>query len=343
MSSAARVYQWERFGDLSGLKLNSVAAPELAADEVQVRIRASALNQRDLMVARGIAVGSPLRPGLVPLSDGAGEVRAVGSGVSRFKVGDRVAATFRAGCIDSPFQPEQAVDDLGGGRDGVLREFLNADEQDLVLLPAHLSYEEAATLPCAGVTAWNALFGKRSTGPGDRVLVLGSGGVAVFALQFAKLAGAQVIATTGDSGKVARLRSIGADVVVNYREHPEWEREVLKATDGCGVDLVVETGGAGTLPRSLRATRVGGTVVLVGLQSGVEADASIFMTTFVRDLNLGAVHVGNRRDFEAMNRVIGQCKMRPVVDRSFEFAAAAAAYEYLQAGTHVGKVVINHG
>ena len=357
-----RSWQWEGFGDLSHLRLRSVPVPVPGPKEVLVRLRASSLNRRDVMVAQGVPVGKPLRIGLIPLSDGAGEIIAVGEGVSRVEPGERVAATFRQGWMDGYGYSADAVYDLGGGLDGTLREYAVFDEQGLVRIPDHLGYEEAATLPCAAVTAWNAVMSKGVLHPGEVVLTQGSGGVSLFAVQFARLAGARVIATTSDNIKAERLRSLGASDVVNYREHTRWSEEVLRLTGGRGVDLVVEIGGPGTLVESIRSAREGGRVVLVGLltgaqrrespeapaarrgETGFDADTSgAFVSAFLRDTTITSVHVGHRRSFEEMNRAIGNSQLHPVIDRAFDFDRAPEAYAHLMSGAHFGKVVINHG
>jgi NADPH:quinone reductase-like Zn-dependent oxidoreductase len=339
-----RSWQWEGFGDLSHLRLRSVPVPVPGPKEVLVRLRASSLNRRDVMVAQGVPVGKPLRTGLIPLSDGAGEIIAVGEGVSRVEPGERVVATFRQGWIDGYGYSADAVYDLGGGLDGTLREYAVFDEQGLVRIPDHLGYEEAATLPCAAVTAWNAVMSKGVLHPGEVVLTQGSGGVSLFAVQFARLAGARVIATTSDNIKAERLRSLGASDVVNYREHTRWSEEVLRLTGGRGVDLVVEIGGPGTLVESIRSAREGGRVVLVGLLTGFDADTSgAFVSAFLRDTTIASVHVGHRRSFEEMNRAIGNSQLHPVIDRVFDFDRAPEAYAHLMSGAHFGKVVINHG
>jgi len=342
-ATVMRTWQWDGFGDLSHLKLRSVPVPVPGPKQALVRLRASSLNRRDVMVAQGVPVGKPLCPGLVPLSDGAGDVVAVGEGVSRAVVGERVAATFRQGWIDGPGYAADAVHDLGGGLDGALREYAVFEEQGLVRIPDHLSCQEAATLPCAAVTAWNALMSKGALHPGEVVLIQGSGGVSLFALQFARVAGARVIATTSDNIKAGRLRSLGASDVVNYREHARWSEEVLRLTGGRGVDLVVEIGGPGTLTESIRSAREGGRVVLVGLLTGFDADTSgAFLSAFLRDTTIASVHVGHRRSFEEMNRAIGHSQLHPVIDRVFPFDRAPEAYAHLMSGAHFGKVVINH-
>jgi NADPH:quinone reductase-like Zn-dependent oxidoreductase len=342
-AGTSRSWHWEGFGEIESLRSRSDPVPSPGPKQVLVRIRASSLNRRDVMVAQGIPVGKPLSTGLVPLSDGAGDVVAVGEGVTRIAPGERVAATFRQGWIDGPGYAADAVRDLGGGLDGVLREYAVFDEQGVVRIPEHLTYQEAATLPCAAVTAWNALMTKGALRPGEVVLTQGSGGVSLFALQFARLAGARVIATTSDSIKAARLRALGASDVVSYRDHPGWSAEVLRLTGGRGVDLVVEIGGPGTLGESIQSAREGGRVVLVGLLTGFDADTrGAFMGAFLRDTTIASVHVGHRRSFEEMNCAIGHSQLHPVIDRTFRFDQAPQAYAYLMSGAHFGKVVINH-
>lgn len=344
LPTTLRSWHWDGFGDPGSLTLRRIPVPQPGPGQVLVRLRASSLNRRDLMVAQGIPVGIALRTGLVPLSDGAGEVVALGEGASRFAMGERVAATFRQGWIDGAGYAADAAHDLGGGLDGTLREYAVFDEAGLVRFPDHLSYQEAATLPCAAVTAWNALMSKGALRPGEVVLIQGSGGVSVFALQFARLAGARVIATTSDNIKAARLRSLGASDVVNYRDHPAWSAEVLRLSSSRGVDLTVEMGGPGTLLESIKSTREGGRVVLVGLLTGFEADSSgVFLSAFLRDTTVSSVHVGHRRSFEEMNRAMGYARLQPVIDRTFPFDRAPEAYAYLMSGAHFGKVVIDHG
>jgi NADPH:quinone reductase-like Zn-dependent oxidoreductase len=339
----SRSWHVERFDDLNGLALRRDELPTPGPRQALVRVHASSVNQRDLMVARGFPAGGPPRPGLIPLSDGAGSVVAVGEGTTRVAVGTRVAAAFRQGWIDGASLSAQSCNDLGAGLDGMLTEYAVFSEEGLVTLPQHLSYEEGATLPCAALTAWNALFVKNSVGPGDVVLTQGSGGVSVFALQFAKLAGARVIVTTSSPEKAERLRGLGADEVIDYRAQPDWQLEVLRRTSGNGADVVVEIGGPGTLPRSLAACREGGRVVLVGLLTGFDADLhGAFMTAFIRDVTLNSVHVGSRRSFEAMNRAIDQAMLRPVIGSTFGFEDAPEAYRHMAGGKHFGKIVITH-
>jgi NADPH:quinone reductase-like Zn-dependent oxidoreductase len=280
-----------------------------------------------------------VKPPLVPLSDGAGEVIAVGDGVTRVKAGDRVAAIFMQGWIDGPPEDAKAATALGGGIDGMLAEKVCLNAEGLVRFPEHLSFEEAAALPCAAVTAWHSLFDSGGLRPGQTVLVQGSGGVSLFGLQFAKQAGARVIATTsGRGGREERLQSLGADAVINYRTTPDWDRAVRDLTDGVGVDHILEVGGAGTLPLSLRSIRRGGHIAVIGvLAGGGEIDPRFI---FVKQARIQGIYVGSRHMFEQMNRAIAAAGMRPVIDRVFALGDVRAAYEYLESGAHVGKVCI---
>ncbi|MDQ8728897.1 NAD(P)-dependent alcohol dehydrogenase [Bradyrhizobium sp. LHD-71] len=341
-----RAYHLESPGSVDGLVVRKAPNPKPGLREVAVRIRATSLNFRDLMILNN-AYFQPVTPGVIPLSDGAGEVVALGEGASRFKVGDRVAATFHpkwiAGRIThehlaSRFAPGEHV---GAGRDGLLTDYKVLNEEALVAIPPHLSFEEAATLPCAAVTAWSALTAPRQLAPGETVLTLGTGGVSIFALQLAKAFGARVIATTSSDEKATRLGELGADVVINYRTTPDWEREVRSATDGRGVDCVVEVGGAGTLARSLACAGPECQVSLIGVLAG--KGGSFDMTALQRGLvSLRRIGVGSRQDFELMNRAITHQKLRPVIDRVFPFEDAKSAYRYLESQKHFGKVVVSH-
>lgn len=335
-----RLYRLPKAASIDDLTLAEAATPEPQRGQVLVRMQAWSLNYRDLMVATGRYGIGGTAPNLIPVSDGAGEVVAVGPAVRRARPGDRVCPTFMQGWLGGEVIAEARQRALGGGVDGVLAEYVLVDQENLVQVPAHLSYEEAATLPCAAVTAWNALYGGRHLQPGETVLVLGTGGVSVFALQFAHLAGARVIATSSSTEKLARIRALGAAEGINYREQPEWQDAVRELTGGRGVDYVVEVGGAGTLPRSVAAARVGGQVALIGVLTGGQIDPAPIMR---RNVTLRGIFVGSREMFEAMNRAIALHQLRPVIDRVFPFAQARDAYRHLQSAAHVGKVVIHAG
>lgn len=334
-----RIYQIPKPEGIDSLVLREAPTPKPGRGQVLVKMRAASLNYRDLMVLTGrYARGAPL-PDLVPLSDGAGEVAEIGPEVTRVKPGDRVAGIFMQSWIGGDIEPDHAASSLGGAIHGVLAEYVLFDQQGLVQLPTHLSFEEGATLPCAGVTAWNALYAGRPLIAGQSVLVLGTGGVSIFALQFARAAGAQVIATSSSDDKLARARQLGATATVNYRDHPEWQKEVLALTDGRGVDHVIEVGGAGTLARSIEAARLGGQIHQIGVLTGGggQIDPSVPMR---KGLILRGIYVGSRQMFDAMNRAIAVNTLRPVIDRVFAFAQAADAYRHMQSQTHLGKIVI---
>jgi len=324
----------------SGIEsIKPLASPRperLGPGQVLVRLCAVSLNFRDLLVISG-AYG-PCKPNLIPLSDGAGEVVAVGERVSRFSPSDRVALTFHVDWIAGAFGPQLNTVGRGGGDvDGVLLEYACVSQDELVVLPTHLSFEQAATLPCAAVTAWTALCANAPLRPGDRVLVQGSGGVAVFAVQFAKLFGAHVIALSSSQERLERLRALGADEVVDYNRTPDWQHRVLELTDGAGVDVVVEVGGAKTFAKSVAATRPGGRISVVGLLSGMPQVGPEF---FLRMQSLHPIRVGSRRHFETMNQAIALHRLQPVVDRVFGFDEAIEALIHFQRQQHFGKVVI---
>ncbi len=303
--------------------------------EVLIRVRACSLNYRDLMIAKGGYPRNKKCP-VVPLSDGAGEVAAVGEGVAGFAVGDRVAGTFMRDWAAGPLTERAAASSLGGGVDGMLRQRVALPASAVVKTPAHLSFEQAATLPCAAVTAWHALQAAGTTA-GQTVLLLGTGGVSTFGLQLAKARGATAILTSSSDAKLERAKALGADVTINYREHEEWHKPVRAATAGEGVDNVLEVGGNGTLERSIKSTRVGGTVSLIGLLS--EGQPSI-LPVLLNGQTVRGIYVGSTAMFEAMNRAIAAHKIEPVIDRAFEFDEAAEAYDYFSKQRHIGKVVI---
>ena len=308
--------------------------------QVLVRVRASSLNYRDLSTVEAKNARAAPKPDLIPLSDGAGEVVAVGPGVSRIKMGDRVAGCFMQKWIGGAIDETAMASAMGGAIDGMLTELAVLEEDGVVKLPAGLSFEEGATLPCAGLTAWHALVEIGNIKAGDIVQIQGSGGVSIFALQFARMFGARVIATSSSAAKAERLKKMGAEAVIDYRATPDWDKETMKLTGGRGADITVEVGGAGTLPRSFLATRLGGRIVVIGLLSGMaEVDP---MPILRRNLRVQGLYVGNRQMFEAMNRAIEAGGLKPVIDKVFPFAQARDAYRHLKSQTHFGKIVIAH-
>jgi NADPH:quinone reductase-like Zn-dependent oxidoreductase len=312
--------------------------PRPGPGAVLLRMHAWSLNYRDLQVARG-AYGAPPQAGLVPLSDGAGEVVEAGPGVTRMQPGDRVAGCFMQGWLAGEVAAEHAKTALGGAIDGMLAEYKVLHAEGAVKLPDHLSYAQGATLPCAAVTAWNALVRQARVKAGDVVVLQGTGGVSLFALQFAKLHGARCIITSSSDEKLAVARAMGADDLINYRQAPDWEKTVVELTGGRGADVVVEVGGAGTLEKSLGAVRFGGTVTLIGVLTGT---AGPIPTAAIlrRHLRVQGIYVGSREMFEEMNRAIAQHGLEPRIDRTFGFDQARAAYEHLAGASHAGKVVI---
>jgi NADPH:quinone reductase-like Zn-dependent oxidoreductase len=316
--------------NLDGLRRAERERPEPGPYDVLVRMRAASLNFRDLAIVRGKYIGGPLTRDTVPLSDGAGEVEAVGEKVTRFSPGDRAVATFAQGRRNEP---------LGSPLDGVLREYATFDEEGLLPIPAHLGFEEAATLPCAGVTAWNALFEGKPLKPGETVLTLGTGGVSMFALQLAKVAGARVIITSSSDEKLERAKALGADEVINYKRTPDWDESVLALTGGQGVDHLVELAAAATLPQSYRSIGPKGEIALIGVLTPPEGNLSPH-PMMLKGGTLRGIFVGGREYFERLNRAIEVNRLAPVVDRVFDFDAAPAALEYLRSRQHFGKVVI---
>lgn len=323
---------------LDSLALVERPDPVPGPGQALVRLRAAALNYRDLLTVEGKYNPKQKLP-LIPCSDGAGEVLAVGDGVTRVQPGDRVCGIFAQKWLAGLPTRERLRSTLGGPLDGTLAELAVLDQEGLVKAPEHLSDEEAATLPCAGVTAWSALVTEGAVTAGDSVLVQGTGGVSLFALQLGKLLGARVIATSSRDEKLERARELGASELINYRDVPEWGRRAKELTDGAGVDHVVEVGGAGTLQQSLQAVRFGGTISLIGNLTGTKTE--ILLThIFMQKIRLNGILVGHRESFEAMNRAIAFHRLRPVIDRVFPLEEARAAFEHLAAGGHFGKIVI---
>jgi NADPH:quinone reductase-like Zn-dependent oxidoreductase len=322
--------------NIRGLARVPIVPRQLHAQEVRVRVRAVALNYRDLMVARGTYPGS--NQPVVPCSDGAGEVIALGPEVKRFRVGDRVIAGFFPDWIEGEIAPEKIQGALGGSLDGVLAQEIVLHEDALVSIPPELSFMQAATLPCAGLTAWNMLFVANTLQPGACVALLGTGGVSIWALQLAKAAGLRTIITSSNAEKLERARTLGADELVNYRATPEWQDEVLRLTDRRGADLVAELGGHDTLKRSIAATRLGGAIALIGGVSGFTSEIDIL--TVLGGKKLIGIYVGNRRMLEDLAKFVAASKIEPVIDRVFRFEDAQDAYAHLDAQRHLGKVVI---
>jgi NADPH:quinone reductase-like Zn-dependent oxidoreductase len=330
-----RAWQISSFG-VDSLEFVERPTPLPGPGEVLVGVRAISLNFRDLLTIKGL-YNPKLRLPRIPCSDGAGEVLAVGEGVTAWKPGDRVAGIFMQNWLDGALTRVRSRGALGGDIDGMLAECVVLKETGLVGVPAHLSYQEAATLPCAAVTAWNAVAAG-DLKPGATVLVQGTGGVAIFALQFARLRGARVLGISSSHEKLERAKGLGLDAGLNYRENPDWDRWVLEQTGGEGVDLVVEVGGAGTLQRSLKAIRIGGTVAQVGVLTSSDEPLS-FATILHKMARIHGIYVGSRRDFVEMNRAISLAMLRPVGEE-FHWAQAREVLTRLEDGSHFGKLVL---
>jgi NADPH:quinone reductase-like Zn-dependent oxidoreductase len=331
-----KAYELTGFG-IDKLALAERPMPSLGHGQALIKMRAWSLNFRDLLMTRGL-YNPRLKFPFSTLSDGVGEVVEVGPGVTRVKPGDRVAGAFMQGWIDGGLDDAKAQTALGGEIPGLAAEYAVLDQAGLVHVPAHLTDEEAASLPCAAVTAWNGLVTSGGVKAGDTVLVQGTGGVSLFALQFAKLHGARVIATSSSDEKLKRVRALGADETINYKTTPEWGRAAKAMTGGRGVDHVVEVGGTGTLAQSLHAVRAGGHIALIGVLAGGNFDNPI--PILLRAIRVQGIFVGSRTMFEDMNRAIALHQMRPVVDRVFPFAQYPDALRHLESGAHFGKVVL---
>lgn len=333
-----RAYQLPAPGGIDALKIVDLPQPKAKRGQIIVRVKACSLNYRDLAIVLGTyRMGS--KADLIPLSDGAGEVVEVGEGVTKFKTGDRVAGNFFQRWSGGTGSADVNTSALGGAIDGMLAEYVALEEQGAVHVPAHLSFEEAATLPCAAVTAWHALRVHGDLIPGRTVLVQGSGGVSVFALQIARMHGARVAAISSSAAKLARLQEMCASLLVNYKDKPEWDKEILALTGGQGVDQVVEIGGAGTFARSLGAIRPGGKISMIGVLAGM-AEINPMMIMAKR-ANVQGIFVGSTQMFEALLGAMSVDGVKPVIDKVFGFNDAKAAYAHMQSASHFGKIVIS--
>jgi NADPH:quinone reductase-like Zn-dependent oxidoreductase len=336
-------YPIQQFG-VEHLERLELPKLQIAPGMVLIKVHAVSLNYRDLMVVKGLYNPKMALP-RIPCSDGAGEVVATGEGVGRVKVGDRVCGIFMQRWLDGPLTAEKSKAALGGDVDGMLAEHVLLGQDGVVPFPDHLSYEEAATLPCAGLTAWNALHYAGEPAdparPGDTVVIQGTGGVSIFALQFARLLGARVIGTSSSDEKLARVQSLGLDAGCNYKERPDWAKWVGEMTQGLGADRIIEVGGAGTFGQSLRAARVGGVIAQIGVLSGAATTDPVALTPILhKQLRVQGIYVGSRAMFEEMNAAIAKTGMHPIVDRVFPFDQAREAFLYMESASHFGKIVI---
>ena len=333
-----KAYEINEFG-IDNLTLAERDEPTAQSNEVKVKFHATSLNYRDLMMIKGVYNPRLKRP-LVPFSDGAGEVVEIGEKVTKFKIGDRVSPIFMQGWIDGAIDFQKGRTALGGDSDGCLREFGTFDENGLVCIPDHLSYEEAATLPCAGVTAYHALFESCGIKPDSAVLLQGTGGVSVIALQLASVLGCRVIITSSSDEKLERAKELGATDLINYKETPDWDKAVLDLTEKRGVDTVVEVGGAETISKSLNAVKVGGHVAVIGVLSGTEGGLNP-VNVLMKSIRLQGIYVGSRQMFEDLNRYLTQnIHIKPEIDRTFEFGEVKDALKRMEAGAHFGKIVV---
>ena len=334
-----KAYELQNTFGIDNLTIVERPEPRPGHGQVLLKMKAWSLNYRDLMVVKG-QYNPRLKLPMTPLSDGLGEVAAVGEGVTRVKIGDRVAGTFMPGWIGGELSEAKGKTALGGGGIGMFAEYVVLPEDGVVHVPAHLSDEEAATLPFAAVTAWHAVVASDGVKAGDSVLIQGTGGVSLFALKFAKLLGARVIATSSNETKLARVLKMGASHGINYKTTPEWGNKVRELT-GSGVDHVVEVGGAGTLPESLKAVRVGGAISLIGVLTG--AGQANPLPILMKNVRVQGIYVGSRDMFEAMNRAIALHKLKPTIDRVFPFAEGREALKHMESAAHFGKIVLRIG
>lgn len=331
-------YRLNHFGSIDHLQRVEEARPRPGRKQVLIRVAAVSLNYRDLAILHGKSTLQP-QTGLIPLSDGVGYVVECGEDASRFQCGERVAGIFFPHWLAGRLTQENSADAWGSRADGWLTEYKVIDEASLVSVPAYLSDAQAATLPCAAVTAWNSLTQSRPLQPGETLLTQGTGGVALFAVQFARLMGVNIISLTSSDEKAERLRQLGSHHIINYRHFPDWHQQVNALTGGVGVDRVVEIGGPGTLLNSLKSTAHGGEIALLGFVAAGEKSVD-FMTLFSRGATVRPFSVGSREDFERMNQALAHSQLQPVIDRVFAFADAPEAWRYFDSQQHCGKVVI---
>jgi NADPH:quinone reductase-like Zn-dependent oxidoreductase len=332
-----KVFELRAFG-LDQLVPAERPTPTPGTGEVLVRLRAVSLNYRDLLVVQG-KYNPRMKLPRVPVSDGAGEVAAIGEGVTTWKEGDRVVIPFMPGWREGPLSAAKVATALGGDVDGLLRKFAAIPAQALLPIPPHLSFEQAATLPCAGVTAWHGLFDAGKLQPGQTLLLQGTGGVSLFGLQFGKIAGATTVLISSSDEKLERARALGADHAINYKTEPDWDKRVLDITGDRGVDLTLEVGGTGTLSKTCRATAFAGRISLIGVLSGLAGDVQIGHILH-KSLTLHGIYVGSREMFAAMNALIAQHQLEPIVDHVFTFEESVAALQRMESGQHFGKIVI---
>ncbi len=331
-----KAFRTRTFSGIDSLRIEQLDRPGvISSGQIRVAIRAASLNYRDLMTLQGQLRSPP--DGLIPCSDGAGEVLEVAPDVHQYSVGDRVVLTFNPGWQAGPWRAETSMNTRACPLQGVMQEEMLLQHHEVVPLPEHLSFDEGATLPCAAVTAWHALCGSAALLPGMNVLVQGGGGVSTFALQFAKLFGARVIAISSSDERCDRLRQLGADEVINYQRVEGWELSVRELTNGQGVDLTIDVGGAKTIDRSLSATRMGGRVALVGLLTGwPEAVSRLFSTS----VDITPIRVGSREDLINLCRAMALHELHPVIDRRYRFEELPRALRRLKSGQHFGKIVV---
>ena len=336
-----KCYELQGPNGIDGLALVDKPMPEPGENEVLVRLTAATLNYRDLITVKG-GYGSRQKFPLVPVSDGAGVIERVGHDVRELAAGDRVIGSFFESWLGGEPSEAKMRRALGGSVDGVLSEYRIFPKHTLVRTPEHLSDVEAAALPCAGVTAWSAVIKLGGVKPGQTVLTQGTGGVSLFAIQFAKMCGARVIATSSSDAKIERLKTLGADFTLNYKATPDWGKKA-REWSGHGVDLVVEVGGVGTLNESIRATRIGGTIAFIGVLAGPPLSDSRLPLMVMQQQRLQGVTVGSVEDLKAMVDAIAASRMKPVIDRIFSFDQAKQAFAHMESGAHFGKVAIAIG